>query len=241
MTAHQNLVALALRLGMGKVTQEHLAAFAREVGAQQAEEIERLRARLAVVAREVDRWAHGNDCSATDEDEDESKCDCGVALLRATLAPTLEEDPGRAFLERYRELLAENERLARHHAERCGERNAAQAEAARLRSLLDTTHGEASALLQRAENAELRLDEATRWIAVVTEELVAAGGARGDRDVALANLRALIVSSQQHAKELVKARNEGLERAAVLDSPPRAIWTVQEVAEVIRAMKEAEQ
>lgn len=42
MTAPQDLVAVAARLGMGKVSQEALAAFAREVLAEQAAEVERL-------------------------------------------------------------------------------------------------------------------------------------------------------------------------------------------------------
>lgn len=47
MIAPQDLTRIALQLGMGKVTQEQLAAFAREVLAEQAAEVERLKGALA--------------------------------------------------------------------------------------------------------------------------------------------------------------------------------------------------
>lgn len=167
-------------------------------------------------------------------------------------------------------LKGENERLARHHAGRCEERNALQQEA--------------NANLERAERAEVRLKQSQEEAAALgvgfallvrtigqfahaeaceAEDTYDADEVDGCQCAlallpdALAVLKAHNPSAalvEQHAKALVRARNEGLEKAAVGIGDLVAQWhRVKDtrkwntssirtyLEERIRAMKEAEQ
>lgn len=210
--APQFLVSIAQRLGMGKVTQEQLAAFAREVAADQTEQVRILR-------EEVERYQSEKD-SMTE------------AHVRVT-----DENEG-------------------------------------LRATITQLHEEASANLQRAENAEVRLQQATADNAA----LVVAGVETCD--LCLGKGRYLPYCSfcddsthdhecpdwkdcehphlsdvfkqphpgtallEQHRKEVVRARNEGLEKAkdavrAALTTGLLTPGNVEQALRAIDALKEA--
>jgi hypothetical protein len=250
-TAPQDLVAMAMRHGMGKVPQEQLAEFAREVLAGQAAEVERLRGVLADVLRVVEACGHADMCprGSDDDEEEDADCECSKAELLAILSPD-----GSKFLARYRALTVETERI-------------------RLR--LETAHQEARDNLERAEKAEVRLKQVQEdgaalgvGFALLARKIRQFSHAEAcevddtyDADelegcqcalLLLPAVHAVLtadhpstVIAEQHAKELVRGRNEGLAKAAAWARELSRLGTTElhpdSVADCIAAMKEAEQ
>ena len=75
---------------------------------------------------------------------------------------------------------------------------------------------EIAALRQQVADIEATCDQAVKWIGRFSEELVDAGGAHGDRTVALSNLRTLIAERNRLAGELddTKREMEAVRRAS---------------------------
>lgn len=93
--------------------------------------------------------------------------------------------------------------------------DALQAQLAEARAERDRLHDQWYAEAQRLQQAERERAEAVQWIGVVREELVCAGGASGDRAVALANLRALIAARDEARAEVERLADDVRAHTAV--------------------------